>query len=108
MNIQLAEPIELYFNISNGSDPAGVAACFTTDAVVLDEGGNHQGHAAIKAWLLDTRQKYAFQAKPLRTSPQNQHQLVLAEVSGNFPGSPIQLSYTFLLNDGKIQSLQIS
>lgn len=108
MTMQLAAAIEQYFHISNGSDPTGVAACFTTDAVVLDEGGHHQGHAAIKTWFFETRQKYAFQAKPLSCTSQQAHQLVVAEVSGNFPGSPIQLGYKFLLQAGKIQRLEIS
>ena len=108
MNIQLADPIKNYFEISNGTDPAGLKHCFNTDAVVLDEGGTYQGHAAIAAWFCDTRQKYAFSAKPLSATTQQQHEIVTAEVSGNFPGSPIELSYTFLLQDGKIQSLKIA
>lgn len=108
MKIQLAEPIEHYFNISNGTDPAGLELCFAADAQVLDEGGQHQGHAAIAAWFLDTRQKYAFQAKPLSHTANNQHQIVVAEVTGNFPGSPIQLNYSFLLQANKIQFLEIS
>lgn len=108
MNIQLADPIKKYFEISNAANPAGLKDCFNTDAVVLDEGGTYQGHAAIAAWFSDTRQKYAFSAKPLSTIRHEQHEIVTAEVSGNFPGSPIQLSYTFLLQDGKIQSLQIA
>ncbi|MDP2713801.1 nuclear transport factor 2 family protein [Rheinheimera sp.] len=108
MTIQLADPIKNYFEISNGTDPAGLKDCFSADALVLDEGGSYQGQAAIAAWFSDTRQKYAFSAKPLSATTQQQHEIVIAEVSGNFPGSPIKLSYTFLLQDGKIQSLQIA
>lgn len=108
MSIQLASAIKNYFEISNGTAPAGLKDCFNTDAVVLDEGGTYQGHTAIAAWFCDTRQKYAFSAKPLSATTQQQHEIVIAEVSGNFPGSPIKLSYTFLLQDGKIQSLKIA
>lgn len=108
MNIQLAAPIKKYFEISNAADPAGLKNCFNTDAVVLDEGGTYQGHSAITAWFSETRQKYAFSAKPLSTTRHEQHEIVVAEVSGNFPGSPIELSYTFLLQEGKIQSLEIA
>ena len=108
MNLQLAEPIKKYFDISNTADAAGVKDRFNTDAVVLDEGGTYQGHAAIAAWFSDTRQKYAFSAKPLSATTHEMHEIVTAEVSGNFPGSPIQLSYTFLLHNDKIQSLEIS
>lgn len=107
MTIQLAESINNYFNISNGIDPSQVKDCFSPDAVVLDEGGTYQGQAAIEAWLQETHQKYAFIAKPISITKKEQHEIVVAEVSGNFPGSPIQLNYSFLLNDGKIQSLEI-
>lgn len=108
MNIQLADPIKKYFEISNAADPAGLKDCFSLNAVVLDEGGTYQGLVAIAAWFSDTRQKYAFSAKPLSATTQQPHEIVIAEVSGNFPGSPIKLSYTFLLQDGKIQSLEIA
>lgn len=108
MNIQLANPIHSYFDISNGTDPTGLKECFAPDAVVIDEGGTHQGIAAIAVWFLDTRQKYDFRAKPLSSTRNETHEIVIAEVSGNFPGSPIQLSYAFLLHEGKIQSMEIS
>ena len=108
MNLQLAEPIKKYFDLSNTADAAELKHCFNTDAVVLDEGGTYQGHKAIAAWFGDTRQKYDFSAKPLSATRRDKHDIVTAEVSGNFPGSPIELSYTFLLQDGKIQSLEIA
>lgn len=56
MNIQLAESISNYFDISNGNDTARVTSCFTPDATVYDEGGTYQGLAAIESWLQETRQ----------------------------------------------------
>lgn len=108
MNIQLAKSINNYFAISNGTASVRIQDCFTPDAVVLDEGGTYQGQAAIESWLQETRQKYQFSAKPISVTSKEQQEIVVAEVSGNFPGSPIQLNYSFLLSDGKIQSLEIS
>lgn len=108
MNIQLAKSINNYFAIRNGTGPVRVQDCFTPEAVVLDEGGTYQGQAAIASWLQETRQKYQFSAKPISVTSKEQQEIVVAEVSGNFPGSPIQLNYSFLLSDGKIQSLEIS
>jgi hypothetical protein len=34
--------------------------------------------------------------------------IVTSEVSGNFPGSPLELRYAFILERGKIASLEIS
>ncbi|SEH84067.1 hypothetical protein SAMN05660691_01710 [Rheinheimera pacifica] len=108
MNIQLAKSINNYFAIGNGTGSVRVKDCFTPEAVVLDEGGNYQGQAAIESWLQQTRQKYQFSAKPISVTSKEQQEVVVAEVSGNFPGSPIQLSYVFVLNGDKIQSLEIS
>lgn len=108
MNIQLAEVIDNYFKVSNGIDLVQLRDCFTPNAVVLDEGGTYQGQLAIESWLQETRLKYEFSAKPISITTKEQQALVVAEVSGNFSGSPIQLNYSFLFHDGKIQSLEIS
>ena len=108
MNIQLAESIDKYFDISNGIDSAQVKDCFTPSATVHDEGGTYEGLASIECWLQETRKKYQFSSKPISVDTKEQQEIVVAEVSGEFPGSPIQLSYAFVLNGGKIQSLEIS
>ena len=108
MSIQLAKSIGDYFNISNGVGSVRIQDCFASDAVVLDEGGTYQGLLAIEAWLQEARQKYQFSAKPLSTIKNDPYEIVVAEVSGNFPGSPIRLNYAFVLNEVKIQSLEIS
>lgn len=107
MKIQLAEPLDNYFDISNGIGTARITDCFTQNATVHDEGGVYQGLAAIESWLHDTRKKYQFNLKPISIATKRQQEIVVAEVSGNFPGSPIQLNYVFVLDDGKIQSLEI-
>ncbi|MCT7946537.1 nuclear transport factor 2 family protein [Shewanella septentrionalis] len=108
MKIQLAESLDNYFNISNGIETARVNDCFTQSATVHDEGGTYQGLAAIESWLQETRKKYQFNSKPISIAKNGHQEIVVAEVSGNFTGSPIQLKYVFVLNDGKIQSLEIS
>lgn len=108
MSIQLGKPISDYFNISNGVGSVPIQDCFASDAVVLDEGGTYQGLVAIESWLQEARQKYQFSAKPISSAKNEQYEIVVAEVSGNFPGSPIRLNYAFILNEIKIQSLEIS
>lgn len=108
MTIELPESIKQYFSAGNTTNLQGLRDCFTKDAVVFDEGGAFRGLAAIAAWFSQAKQKYQFSVTPLSLATKDQHQLVLATVSGNFPGSPIQLQYAFLLHDNKIQSLQIS
>lgn len=108
MKIQLTAPLDKYFDISNGIDSARVYDCFTQSATVHDEGGTYQGLAAIKSWLQETRKKYQFNSKPISIAKKGHQEIVVAEVSGNFPGSPIQLNYVFVLHGGKVQSLEIS
>ncbi|RUO69406.1 nuclear transport factor 2 family protein [Idiomarina ramblicola] len=108
MTIQLPDTIKSYFEMSNGSIPIQTSECFSQDAAVLDEGGTYQGHTAIASWIKETRQKYEFSSNPIKMTTKDKHQIVEAEVSGNFPGSPALLTYSFLLSDGKIQSLEIS
>lgn len=108
MSIQLAQPLDNYFDLSNGMDTGRVNDCFTPSATVHDEGGTYQGLAAIESWLKETREKYQFSSKPISIAKKGLQEIVVAEVSGNFPGSPIQLNYAFVLNGGKIQSLEIS
>jgi ketosteroid isomerase-like protein len=107
MNLQLAESISTYFAASNGTDTVRITDSFTPDAVVFDEGSIHQGHAAIQAWLQEARTKSEYRVEPTSTSVEEDRVTVVAKVSGNFPGSPIQLRHSFQLEGGKIQSLEI-
>ncbi len=108
MNSPLKAPIQHFFTASHQQDPHQLQQCFLPDALVLDEGGSYSGHAAIANWFVATRQHYQFSLTPLHSSSLQQEEVVVAEVSGNFPGSPIQLSYSFLLQHDKIQQLKIS
>lgn len=107
MNHSLPDSITTYFDISNGTDDARLDRCFTQDAVVLDEGHTHQGHKAIRSWLLATRKKFEYSVEPSSASQEGECMTVSAIVTGNFPGSPIQLEHVFQLVGGKIQSLEI-
>jgi len=44
----------------------------------------------------------------LGSSQEGQTVTLPARLSGNFPGSPVELTYTFVLDNGKIASLEIS
>jgi hypothetical protein len=49
----------------------------------------------------------AFTVEPLRVAQQGSSVRVRARVSGNFPGSPVELEHVFRLGGGKIESLEI-
>lgn len=107
MKIQLAEPINTYFQLNNGADITQVNRCFAESATVKDEGNSYLGLAAIEAWIINARKTFQFTSTPISSRKQGDQDIVLAEVSGNFPGSPLQLHYAFVVNNGKIQALEI-
>lgn len=105
-DLDLPEPIAAYFD-ADRQDGQAVARCFTKDGVVLDEGKTHSGLAAIEAWKTESSAKYTYTARPHTLETQGRSYVVTCQVSGNFPGSPLDLRYTFVLERGKIASLEV-
>ena len=108
MPLQLPDAVKLYFADSNDGDAAQLASCFSPDATVCDERKTYEGIAAITAWQQDARKAFAYQVHPLQALQEQNRLTVIANVVGNFPGSPLQLSYAFTLEDGRIRSLEIT
>jgi hypothetical protein len=103
----LPEPIAAYF----AADPRNadaVARCFTTQAVVKDEGRTHIGLEAIKAWKAAASAAYAYTSEPIAMEQANGFHIVTSRVSGNFAGSPLDLRFRFRLERGLIASLEIT
>ncbi|MBU9628397.1 nuclear transport factor 2 family protein [Burkholderia multivorans] len=90
------------------TDSQAVARCFTEDAVVLDEGREHYGSAAIAAWNADVIAKYACTTEPVSSQTIGAQTTVTANVSGNFLGSPIRLRFRFTVAGDLIIRLEIS
>lgn len=110
MQLTLAEPIATYFRAKGSEDPAEVLGCFSTDAVIVDTGENMEmkGHDAIRKWLTGTVASYNLTTEVTRAVEQGDETVVTALVSGDFPGSPIEFDYGFVVRDGKIDRLVIS
>ena len=92
----------------NNHDSHAYAQCFTPTAVVFDEGKTHTGVAAIQKWIEEADQKYQSVMKPVSYKESNGENILTAEVSGTFPGSPALLHFHFGLNNGLIQSLSVT
>jgi ketosteroid isomerase-like protein len=107
MKVQTPAVITSYFEASNANDIDTLVECFSTDASVTDENQTHNGTAEIKAWAQDVRKKFQFKTEPLRASERADGAVVTAKLSGNFPGSPVDLDFTFNLENNKIKSLDI-
>lgn len=107
MNMTLPPPLDAYLNAETTSDTAPLANCFATDAVVRDEGRTIEGLEAIQAWKKDAKARYQYNVEPLDLSQDGAAVTMRARLTGAFPSSPVELTYTFVLAGGKIASLEI-
>ncbi|MGV3611610.1 MAG: nuclear transport factor 2 family protein [Fluviicola sp.] len=89
----------------NNFDSLAYSNCFSQNAVVFDEGHTHTGRKEIEHWIADANERYKATMKPV--SFDETESLLKAEVSGDFPGSPLVLSYQLDIRNGEIQSLKI-
>ncbi|MGR3885829.1 nuclear transport factor 2 family protein [Pseudomonas sp. 1152_12] len=106
---ELAPAIVAYIAATNTCDTSAIARCFADDANVFDEGEHQVGTTAIARWIEDTGRRYQPRVEVLNVQLRTGKVLVSNVVSGNFPGSPLELRYTFRLNEqGKISRLDIS
>ena len=81
--------------------------CFTESAVVKDEGHTYQGRAVIKKWKADASAKYRYTNEPFTCEAKDGKAVVTSRLTGNFPGSPVDLRFFFELEGDKIASLEI-
>jgi hypothetical protein len=102
----LPEPIAAYFRADARSGLA-VARCFTPHGAVLDEGRTHAGQAAIEAWKTEASRRYTYTTRPRSLERDADRYVVTGQVSGDFPGSPVELRFVFMLDGDKIASLEI-
>lgn len=89
----------------NNFDSTAYANCFTEAAVVFDEGKTYNGKAEIQNWIKKANDNYKVKMKPLEYS--ETEQMLKAEISGSFPGSPVVLTYHYEFKNDLIQSLKI-
>ena len=106
-SLELPAPIASYF-ASETTDSQAVAQCFATDALVVDERHEYSGRAAIAAWNAGATAKYSFTTEPLAAEADGARTTVRAKVTGNFPGSPIELRFRFTLEGDLIARLEIA
>jgi ketosteroid isomerase-like protein len=107
VSVDLPTPIAIYIAAENRGDADALAQCFAEDAAVRDEGRTIEGLAAIKQWKAETRKKYQHTVEPLASAQKDGKTIVTNRLTGNFPGSPIEVDFVFTLDGNKIASLEI-
>ncbi len=107
MPVILPGPIAAYF-AADQRDGNAVAQCFTPNAVVIDEHRIHAGRDVIRQWKTEASTKFSYVTDPFAISKEDGQTVVTAHVSGDFPGSPVDLRYTFVLEGDRIARLEIT
>ena len=107
MTITLTGPVGAYFEAERAEDFEALARCFGEGATVRDEGHSIQGPDAIKGWMKDAKTKFQHTAEPLAVSHRDGVTVVTARVAGEFPNSPLDLEHVFVVEGGRIVSLEI-
>lgn len=92
----------------NEFDSKAYVDCFTETAIVHDEGKVHTGKNEIKHWIAESNEKYRSTMNPLDFQQNGRSGVLVTEVSGTFPGSPLTLKFHFEINDELIQSLKVT
>lgn len=108
MTVTLPKSIEAYFTADRDGGPDAVAAAFTDSGVVKDEGKTHQGRDAIRQWKAGTTQKYTYTMTPFLVVTADGKTQVSCHVVGDFPGSPVDLRFFFVLENDKIAQLEVT
>jgi hypothetical protein len=105
--IDLPSPIAAYF-AADMSDANAAAQCFSESAVVIDERREHRGRPAITRWKVEATAKYHYTSEPIAVDVSGPEVTVTARVTGDFPGSPVDLRYRFTLEGATIAMLEIT
>jgi diaminopimelate epimerase len=107
MSIHLPPPIDIYIKAENSGNVARLSACFAADATVRDESQSYESLAAIMEWKAETKKKYNHTVEPLKVEERDGKTVVEAKLTGDFPGSPVTVEFSFLLEGNMIVSLEI-
>jgi hypothetical protein len=95
-----------YFTLVTAPDREPYFAQFTADAVVEDEGHEYKGVEAIRAWRTSVP---AVRYDVREPGSDGADVVAKAEITGDFPGSPVILSFRFTFTaDERISALRIT
>lgn len=107
MTEDLPPPVAAYAAANARLDADGMLAAFAWDAVVQDEGARHEGREAIRAWIQTATIGAQAIFTPKTWREDGETVVVEGPVEGDFPGSPIRLTFRFALTGGLIRRLEI-
>lgn len=104
----ISEVITRYLRVADEQDADAVAACFTDDGSVIDEGNTYVGRDAIRGWREGTVAKWTYTTTVTGTEQiAGDRYNVAIHLEGDFPGGEVDLTQAFTLRDGLIAELTI-
>jgi len=101
-----------YLAASDRDDIDAIVACFTEDAVVLDEDRHWVGAAAIRQWRENVATAFEYTVAIIRSEALGevdgaQRHDVYNHLEGNFPGGQVDLTNRFTPRGDLIMGLEI-
>jgi uncharacterized protein (TIGR02246 family) len=100
--------IARYLRAADEKDFQALAACFTEDGSVVDEGNTYVGREAIRRWRKGTVAQWTYTTTVTGTEQvAGDRYDVAIHLEGDFPGGEVDLTQSFTLSDGLIGSLVI-
>ena len=107
MTLNVPKPVADYLAAEQAKDAERVLLCFTAKGLVHDEGQDYRGRDAIRQWKQAADEKYRYTMQPLSAQTHGNEVTVRARLTGDFPGSPVELIYFFKVSNDNIASLEI-
>ena len=112
MTNSLPTIISDYMAASDSRNVDAIIACFTDDAVVVDEAQEWRGRPSIREWRERVATAYEYTVEVRGVVPRGQvdgleRHDVHTHLEGNFPGGTVDLTNRFDLRDGLIARLEI-
>src|SRR5260221_8988180 len=107
MALDVPEPIAAYLAAEEAKDADALSRCFTEDGTVHDEGRDYRGRDAIRQWKQAADEKYRYVLQMVNAQAHGNEVTVRGRLTGELPGSPIELDHIFKLSNNKIASLEI-
>ena len=107
MALNVPEPVVAYLAAEEEKDADALSRCFTEDGIVHDEGRDYRGRKSIRQWKRGVDAKYQYVLQTVNAQTQGDKVNVRVRLTGEFPGSPVELHYIFKLSNDKIASLEI-
>ena len=111
-SVSLPPVVSNYLAASDRDDIDAIVACFTGDAVVLDEDRHWRGADAIRQWREDVAAAFEYTVAIIGSEAfgevdRGRRYEVYTHLEGNFPGGQVDLTNRFTLRGDLIVGLEI-